>query len=81
MVTREWLLEKGFSFRVWDGSKSPNGEYSIIGTIILAIIFIGLLYETNISIRKHDDTMAKLCSLASGFVGLYLGLLLGQLLT
>ena len=52
----------------------------IIGTIILAILFIGVLYESIISIRKHDDTMAILCSLASGIVGLYLGLLLGSLL-
>ena len=52
----------------------------IISTIILVILFIGLLYEATISIRKHDDSMAILCSLASGFVGLYLGLLLGSLL-
>lgn len=52
----------------------------IIFTIILVILFIGLLYETNISIRKHDDSMAILCSLASGCVGFYLGILLGSLL-
>ena len=28
MVTREILLANGFDFRVWDGSKFPDGEYT-----------------------------------------------------
>lgn len=28
MVTREFLLANGFQFRVWDGSKFPQGEYT-----------------------------------------------------
>ena len=28
MITREFLLNNGFEFRVFEGSKSPNGEYT-----------------------------------------------------
>jgi hypothetical protein len=28
MVTREFLLDNGFYFRIWDGSKFPDGEYT-----------------------------------------------------
>ena len=65
MVTREWLLEKGFSFRVWDGSKSPNGEYSLRNKG--HYIFIGYSdlfgwdynvtnYEQNISVKATRQT-------------------------
>lgn len=52
----------------------------IITSIILLIFFIGLLYESFVSIRNNDNKMAVICSSGAGLCGLLLGFILGSLL-
>ncbi len=59
MVTREFLLVNGFDFRVWDGSKFPDGEYTKhIGR--KAIIRIGYsgLFKWSYDIRNFEQHIA-----------------------
>lgn len=59
MVTREFLLANGFEFRIWDGSKFPNGEYTKrIGR--KAIIYIGYssLFKWSYDIRNFEQYIA-----------------------
>ena len=52
----------------------------IFTTIVFGFIFVILLYESFQSIRKHDDSMAVICTIGAGLIGLCFGLLLGSLL-
>ena len=52
----------------------------IIASIIILIFFIGLQFESFVSIRNNDNKMAIICSLGAGLFGLLLGFILGSLL-
>ena len=52
----------------------------IFTIIVFGFIFVILLYESFQSIRKHDDSMAVICTIGAGLIGLCFGLLLGSLL-
>lgn len=52
----------------------------IFATIVFGFVFAILLYESFQSIRKHDDSIAVICTFGAGLIGLCFGLLLGSLL-
>lgn len=56
MVTREFLLNNGFEFRVWDGTKSPNGEYTkrVGGRKIIRIGYSDL-FDWDFEILNSDE--------------------------
>ena len=54
MITREWLLEKGFTFRVWDGSKSPEGEYTLRGNGYYIMVGYSDLFMWDYNVRNYD---------------------------
>ena len=56
MITREFLLNNGFEFRVWDGSKSPNGEYTKrVGGIKIIRIGYSDLFDWDFEILNADE--------------------------
>ena len=54
MVTREFLLDNGFDFRIWDGSKFPDGEYTKrLGNTSVRIGYSDL-YKWSYDISNYD---------------------------
>lgn len=59
MVTREFLLANGFDFRVWDGSKFPDGEYTKhIGKKAIIRIGYSCLFKWSYDIRNFEQHVA-----------------------
>jgi hypothetical protein len=57
MVTREWLLEKGFSFRVWEGSESPDGEYTLRGYGYYIVVGYSDMFKWDYTITNYDKNI------------------------
>ena len=56
MVTREFLLANGFNFRIWDGSKFPEGEYTkFIGYSKCIRIGYSDLFKWSYDITNHES--------------------------
>lgn len=54
--------------------------FKIIITIILFIAFIWSMYNVMVGVRENDDKLTVLCGIASGLVGLLLGISLSSIL-
>ena len=54
--------------------------FKIVTTIIIFIAFISVKYGCFEGIRKKDDKLTLMCSLASGLIGFLLGLSLSNIL-
>lgn len=54
--------------------------FKIIITIILFIAFIWSMYNVMVGVRENDDKLTVLCGIASGLVGLLLGMSLSSVL-
>lgn len=54
--------------------------FKIIITIILFIAFIWSMYNVMVGVRENDDKLTVLCGIASGLVGLLLGMSLSSIL-
>ena len=59
MITREFLLANGFDFRVWDGSRFPDGEYTKrIGRKSIIRIGYSDLFKWSYDIRNFEQHIA-----------------------
>lgn len=56
MITRELLLANGFDFRVYDGSKFPNGEYTkrVSGNANIIRIGYNAFFKWNYEISNYN---------------------------
>lgn len=54
--------------------------FKIIITIILFIAFIWSMYNVMVGVRENDDKLTVLCGIASGLIGLSLGISLSSIL-
>lgn len=55
MITRDFLLHNDFKFRVWDGSKKPEGEYILRGNGWIIRIGWSRMFAWDLSISNFDE--------------------------
>lgn len=55
MVTREFLLANGFDFRIWYGSKMPEGEYKLQGEGWIIRIGWSRIFAWSLDVSNYDE--------------------------
>lgn len=57
MITREWLLNSGFEYRTYDGSREPEGEYTLRGKGWIIRIGWSRMFAWDFNISNHDELL------------------------
>lgn len=57
MITREFLLNNGFEFRVFEYSKSPNGEYTYRTSDGIIRIGWSNIFNWDIKVRNYEKNI------------------------
>ena len=55
MVTRDFLLYNDFEFRVWDGSRMPEGDYTLRGKGWIIRIGWSRMFAWDLHICNYDE--------------------------
>ena len=57
MITRDFLLNKGFEFRIFEGSKFPNGEYALRTSDGIIRIGWSDIFNWDIKVRNYEKNI------------------------